>query len=120
MCIAEKICNSLDPLAWEIRTSGIGRAAPLKLITVKFLPKHRLFSTLLEEAHAAARRSVAAMTPARRGKISHSQHYHQTHFYAWLRGDDQAMSCDSLDHMMDKAGLVFRYYGNSLTGTMGY
>lgn len=50
---------------------------------------------------AAASHWLCILTPL---LISACEEFHQTHFYAWLRGNDQSLSVEKIDAALELAG----------------
>lgn len=68
------------------------------------------FSEIMSALHAAARKAILAMPSELRGPLSNSEKYQQTHFYAWLRGNDHALAWSHIDGILQTSGLRFRSY----------
>lgn len=66
--------------------------------------KYEKISDVVHAAHDAMRGAMRRLSPAMRSDISTIGGMQQTHFYAWLRGDDQAISLDRLDAVLRDMG----------------
>ena len=58
------------------------------------------FAELLTGARQVIRTKITGLTPAARSRIARSGICQQTHFYAWMRGDDRALSLETLDAIL--------------------
>lgn len=62
---------------------------------------------MLERMHNLIRSRMADLSPQERGRLWRSVDIHETHFYAYLRGNDRAASFAALDQICEKLKIRF-------------